>query len=90
MSNKFTKYLQGGGQNPKGNLADFQHAARLYVDDTFRLAPKTKFLYYVVFNINPDAIAKTTFQNQNRSEINYLVKSADLPKYTLNNEELIQ
>ena len=93
MANKFTRYLQDvafSGLLPKGNLADFQHAARLYVDDTFRLAPKTKFLYYVVFNLNPDAVAGTAFQDQNRLEINYLVKKADLPKYTLNNEELNQ
>lgn len=93
MANKFTRFLQDvalGAIAPKGDMADFQHAARLYVDDTFRLAPKTKFLYYVVFNLNPDAIAGTSFQDQNRLEINYLVKKADLPKYTLNNEELNQ
>lgn len=93
MANKFTRFLQDvaiGALSPKGNLADFQHAARLYVDDTFRLAPKTKFLYYVVFNLNPNAISGTAFQEQNRLEINYLVKRADLPKYTLNNEELNQ
>ena len=93
MANKFTRFLQDvalGALAPKGNMADFQHAARLYVDDTFRLAPKTKFLYYVVFNINPDAVAGTSFQDQNRLEINYLVKKTDLPKYTLNNEELNQ
>ena len=44
-----------GTLNPKGNLADFAHASRLYVDDSFRLAPKQKFLYHVVFNINSDA-----------------------------------
>jgi hypothetical protein len=93
MANKFTRFLQDiafGALSPKGNLADFQHAARLYVDDTFRLAPKTKFLYYVVFNLNPNAVAGTAFQEQNRLEVNYLVKRADLPKYTLNNEELNQ
>ena len=77
MANKFTRFLQDvalGALAPKGNMADFQHAARLYVDDTFRLAPKTKFLYYVVFNINPDAIGGTAFQDQNRLEANYLVK----------------
>lgn len=93
MANKFTRFLQDvlvGALAPKGNMADFQHAARLYVDNTFRLAPKTKFLYYVVFNMNPEAIAGTAFQDQNRLEVNYLVKRVDLPKYTLNTEELNQ
>lgn len=93
MANKFTRFLQDvliGALAPKGNMADFQHAARLYVDDTFRLAPKTKFLYYVVFNMNPEAVGGTAFQDQNRLEANYLVKRVDLPKYTLNTEELNQ
>ena len=37
------------------NLADYQHAARMFVDDSFRLAPKQKFLYHVSFNINDKA-----------------------------------
>ena len=42
------------------NLRDWQHAARLYVDDTYRLAPKPKFLHYAVFNINQNAIPQGT------------------------------
>lgn len=72
------------------NLRDWQHAARLYVDDTYRLAPKPKFLHYTVFNINPDAINGTSFQSQSGLEINYLVKRMDLPRYTLNVENLNQ
>lgn len=72
------------------DFRDWQHAARLYVDDTYRLAPKPKFLHYAVFNINPAAIANTQFQQQNLLELNYLVKKMDLPKYTLNVENLNQ
>jgi hypothetical protein len=93
MANKFNGYLGdflSGYLNPKGNLADYQHAARLYVDDTFRLAPKNKFLYYVVFNINPNAIDSVSFQDRHALELNYLVKNVDLPKYTLNTETLNQ
>jgi hypothetical protein len=93
MANKFSAYLGdflSGYLNPKGNLADYQHAARLYIDDTFRLAPKNKFLYYVVFNLNPNAIDSIEFQDRHALELNYLVKSMDLPKYTLNTETLNQ
>lgn len=93
MSNKFTDFLSSvatGFFDVKGNMGDFQHAARLYVNDTFRLAPKTKFLYYAVFNINPKAIAKTGFQEKHRRELNYLVKKMDLPKFTLNTENVNQ
>ena len=93
MANKFNAFLGNflnGFFDPKGNLADFQHASRLYVDDTFRLAPKNKFLFYVVFNINPAAMANSSFQDRHQMELNYLVKSMDLPKYTINTETLNQ
>lgn len=72
------------------SFRDWQHAARLYVDDTYRLAPKPKWLHYAVFNINKDALGNTAFQDQNRRELNYLVKKMELPKYTLNTENLNQ
>jgi len=93
MANKFNKFLGDmlrGFLDPKGNLGDYQHASRLYVDDTFRLAPKNKFLFYVVFNINPNALTNVSFQDRHALELNYLVKSADLPKYTINTETLNQ
>lgn len=72
------------------NMRDWQHAARLYVDDTYRLAPKPKWLFYAVFNINPNVINAQAFQDQNKRELNYLVKKMDLPRYTLNVENLNQ
>ncbi len=59
MANILTPFLDGlksGILEPKGNLGDFAHAARLYVDDSFRLAPKSKFLFHVVFNINQNVL----------------------------------
>ena len=53
--NGFLDNVVSGALNPKGNLADYQHAARLYVDDNHRLTPKVKFLYHVTFNINSSA-----------------------------------
>lgn len=80
----FLDNVINGASNPKGNLADFQHASRLYVGDSFRLAPKQKFLYHVTFNINPNAsavIPQLTEKHQN--ELNMLVKNVDLPKYSI-------
>jgi hypothetical protein len=87
-----SRYYNGYLGNPDQGLffRDWQHAARLYVDDIYRLAPKTKFLYYVVFNFNESSIANTAFQQQNRQELNFIVKKTDLPKYTLNIENLNQ
>ena len=84
MANKLNGFLDNvlnGVLNPKGNLGDFQHAARLFTDDYFRLAPKTKFLYHVVFNINP--AVKTLGPGYDKIELNMLVKAAELPKFNL-------
>jgi hypothetical protein len=85
------KFLKGfldnlftGALNPKGNLADYAHAARLFTDDSFRLAPKQKFLYHVSFNINNDAAAIIpNFSSTIQEELNMLVKSVDLPKFQI-------
>lgn len=64
-------------------LKDYQHAARLYVDDIFRLAPKNRFLYHVVFNFNPTAVG---LNQTSKSELGMLVKKCDLPQYSFNVE----
>lgn len=90
MSSKANKYYSVKPGGP--NLKDYQHAARLFVDDDMRLAPKTKFLYHVTFNINTAALSLTNmnlkFRHQN--EINMLVKSAELPKFTIQTDTLNQ
>lgn len=81
-SNAFLDSLANSALNPKGNLADFQHAARLYTDSNHALAPKTKFLYHVFFDINPTAAGiLPAITAQKINEMGMLVKSADLPKY---------
>ena len=49
----FLRQLLGGD-----TMRDYQHAARLYTDRTFALSPKNRFLYHVVFEINPLAITR--------------------------------
>lgn len=63
MSNPFNNFLGqmiNGAGNPKGQLGSFAHATRLYVDDTFALAPKNGWIYYVVFNINQSALGNNS------------------------------
>lgn len=82
MANKLNGFLDNltnGVLNPKGNMGDFQHAARLFTDDNFRLAPKNKFVYHVVFNINP----KVPNIRFDKLELNMLVKSAEMPRFGL-------
>ena len=91
MANKFNGLLDSianGILSPKGNMADWQHAARLYTDRDLALSPKTKFLYHVQFEITEEAkgIAPKLFSGSTLNEIGMLVKRADLPKFTANVE----
>ena len=72
-------------------MKDYAHASRLYADSVFALAPKAGWLYYVVFDIEPSAITDQQWANQQRiSEVGMLVKSADLPKFTVQTETVNQ
>lgn len=90
MSNKFTRYLSDFGKGfvdaltkPKGGMANFRHATRIFIDDTYRLSPKSKFLFYVHFEVDETAKRSPTFtQRQHGLEFGMLCKSADLPKFT--------
>jgi len=94
MANILNGFLNNVGQglgNPKGTLGDFQHAARLYNSQAMRLAPKGKWMYHVVFNINPKALGSAKFDIQKHgTAINMLVKSIDLPKFRTQVEKPIQ
>ena len=85
---KINEYLQGFQDNLPG-LKDFRHASRLYLDDNFKLAPKNKFLFHVVFNTD-ETLFFNGFNTSERYQLNMLVKNADLPRYGMNIEEKIQ
>jgi len=70
-------------------LKDYRHASRLYIDDNFKLAPKQKFLFHVVFDIDNEVITRPFTANE-KLELNMLVKTCQLPKYNLNYEEKLQ
>lgn len=84
MANVFTRFLQGVGDGlltPKGGLADWRHASRLFIENGYRLMPRSKFMFYVRFEINKSVLTSATFTNTHADEIGYLIKSTDLPKY---------
>jgi len=78
-----------GFSNGLPGMKDYAHASRLYLDDNFRLAPKQKFLFHVVFDIDNEIPARA-FSTNERLELNMLVKNCELPKYDMNLEEKIQ
>jgi|TARA_R110001592_G_scaffold32656_5_gene114239 hypothetical protein len=83
--NNFLKGFQDGLPGMK----DYQHASRLYIDDNYKLMPKQKFLYHVVFNTD-ETLFDNGFNQGERYDLNMLVKACDLPKYDLSYEEKVQ
>ena len=81
-------FLQGF-QNGLPGMKDYQHASRLYLDDNFKLMPKQKFLFHVVFNTD-ETLFQDGFNANERYELNMLVRACDLPKYDLSLEEKVQ
>ena len=74
MINSFLKALATGD-----NVRDFRHASRTFVDGNYRLSPKHKFLFHVVFQVNPGL--GFSFSGSENLEASFLVKNVDLPKY---------
>lgn len=77
-------------ENSNVVMRDQQHAARLFSDDQFRLAPKHKFLFHVAFGINQAALQTADLAQRYKNEINMLVKSCDLPNFSVQTETLNQ
>ena len=83
--NNFLKGFQDGLPGMK----DYQHASRLYIDNNFKLMPKQKFLFHVVFNTD-ETLFVDGFNSNERYQLNMLVKQCDLPKYNMSMEEKTQ
>jgi len=83
--NNFLKGFQDGLPGMK----DYQHASRLYIDDNYKLMPKQKFLFHVVFNTD-ESLFVDGFNANERYQLNMLVKQCDLPKYNMSYEEKTQ
>lgn len=87
-------YLSNSGQSSSGNkiLKDYQHASRLYVDANYVFSPKPGWIYFVSFNVNPDAVTDTAWADGDKGiqRTGLLVKKTDLPKYKITTETLNQ
>tara|TARA_B100000900_G_scaffold88735_1_gene72256 strand:- start:946 stop:2334 length:1389 start_codon:yes stop_codon:yes gene_type:complete len=81
-------YLKGFQDGLPG-MKDYRHASRLYLDDNYKLLPKQKFLFHVVFNTD-ETLFFNGFNQSERYELNMLVKACDLPKYNMSVEEKVQ
>ena len=64
-------------------LKDYRHANYLFTGGNFRLSPKAGFLYHVFFDINTNLSSAIISDRISLSEIGLLVKSTDLPKFSI-------
>ena len=84
MPNIFDGFLK---QVARGDqIKDRQHAARLFVDNNFRLAPKSDWIFHVFFDLNTQL--SRIKDSMKLVEHGMLVKSVDLPKFSVQNKVL--
>ena len=53
-----------GFQNNLPGMKDYRHATRLFLDDNFKLAPKQKFLFHVIFDLDERLMIKGFSANE--------------------------
>ena len=75
--------LHGAGHGP--TVRDFQHANKIFVGDAYALMPKYSFLFHVSFDIDSSL---TRLPNLEKIQLGLLVKSVQLPKYTVDTKVL--
>ncbi len=78
--NQFLKQLTTGD-----NLKDFAHASKIFIDDNYRLSPKYGFLFHVAIDVNPEI---SRMPRDQLLELGMIVKSAALPKFTVDSKTL--
>ena len=83
------------GSSPTGtsDVRDYRHAARIFGSNDYARAPKSKYLFYVNFVLNPAASAinmSAPIDPLGPNELSYLVKSIDMPKFEIDVQDLNQ
>lgn len=85
MASLLDTLTQGLGSTD--SLKDYQHASKIFVDGKFLRTPKYAFMFYVIFDYADSEQGLRTPAKQGL-QIGALCKSAQLPKYTIDNQVL--
>jgi hypothetical protein len=76
---------------PGEGLRDYTHASKTFRSGGYDLAPRTKFLFYVYFNLNTNIPAVANLVSGGKSStIGLAVKSVQLPGYTIDVQTMNQ
>lgn len=76
---------------PGEGLRDYTHASKTFRSSGYNLAPRNKFLFYVYFNLNTSIPAVANLVSGGKSStIGLMVKSAQLPGYTIDVQTMNQ
>jgi hypothetical protein len=83
-------FLQGFFGN--NNLRDYRHASRVFTTNAYELKPRFKFLFHVSFTLNFEEIPalRGAIGVDDATNLSYVVKTVDLPKFTVDTETLNQ
>ena len=90
MSSFGQDFLKGFFGN--NSLRDYTHASKVFTTNAYELKPRFKFLFHVSFTLNVQEIPalRVVMGNDEIASLSYLVKTVDLPKYTIAAETLNQ
>jgi hypothetical protein len=83
-------FLQGFFGN--NNLRDYRHASRVFTTNAYELKPRFKFLFHVSFTLNFEEIPalRGAIGVDDATNLSYVVKTVDLPKFSVDTETLNQ
>jgi hypothetical protein len=76
--------VKGVTNMPK--IHDWHHATQIFCGNNYELAPKQSFLFHVRFEYNGPGMSRNTAQQQ--LELGMMVKSVQIPKYTVDTKTL--
>ena len=73
-------------------LKDYAHASKTFLTNGQELAPRNKFLFHVYFNINTSEVPTlaSVFPEGDKSSLSLLVKTIQLPSFSIDTETLNQ
>ena len=66
-------------------IFDRNHASQIFVSNNYGLSPKYGWLFHVAFDINPEI---SRVSNDDLLRMGFVVKSASLPKFTVDTKTL--